>query len=101
MLDKLTHEDFVPLLGTHFELKLEGSDSISLDLVQLKELTEHVRPPGTGDRVPFSVVFRGPLEVQLPQRMYDVAHSDLGTLSVFFVPIGETPEGYLYEAVFN
>lgn len=49
----------------------------------------------------FSLVFRGPLEAFLPQRLYRVGHDVLGEFDLFLVPIAQDAEGFQYEAVFN
>jgi hypothetical protein len=51
----------------------------------------------------FSLIFRGPRDPTLAQRIHPVEHPTLGTLTIFLVPIG--PEGdpteLHYQAVFN
>jgi len=52
-------------------------------------------------RAPFSIVFRGPRNVVLPQRIYEVEHDTIGAFPLFLVPIGPDQEGMLYEAIFT
>jgi len=49
----------------------------------------------------FSVVFHGPLDTLLPQRMYRMENERMGVIELFIVPIGQNADGYAYEAVFN
>ena len=49
----------------------------------------------------YPLVFRGPRDTLLPQRIYRFEHESIGDLDVFIVPIGPDDEGMLYEAVFN
>lgn len=51
-------------------------------------------------RAPFSLVFRGPGDRVLPQRIYRLAHDELGEFEFFLVPIGPDREGMRYEAIF-
>ncbi len=52
-----------------------------------------------GKREPFSIFLRcaAPSE----QSLYPVAHSKLGQLELFLVPIEENDDGILFEAVFT
>ena len=52
-------------------------------------------------RPPFSLVFLGKDPRVLPQRLYRLEHEELGTLTIFLVPVGKDAEGVLYQAVFN
>ena len=54
-----------------------------------------------GDHINFSLVFRGPLQPLLPQRIYQVEHDQLGRFDLFIVPIRRDTHGLYYEAVFN
>jgi hypothetical protein len=56
---------------------------------------------GEEGRLPFSIVFLGPLEPVLPQRIYRFEHEALGTFELFIVPIGPDESGMRYEAVFS
>ena len=68
-------------------------------------LAEVGRPPehwGRSERrAPFSVVFRGPLEHVLPQRVWPLDHEELGQLELFLVPIEPKDGDMRYEAVFT
>ncbi len=54
-------------------------------------------PAGSGG----SVIFEGPLDPPLAQDSYLLAHADLGEGVLFVVPIGQTPQGRTYEAIFG
>lgn len=69
--------------------------AVDLELVEARDLGSSPR------QEQFSLVFRGPLDVFLPQRMYQMQHDRLGAFGVFLVPIGQAPDGYSYQAVFN
>lgn len=90
------HAQFAECVGSCFELDLEGLDApLTLELVAAELQTSG------GDRETFSLVFRGPLDPSLPQRIYAMEHSQLGLLSIFIVPIARQADGMRYEAVFN
>jgi hypothetical protein len=97
MLADFTLETFAGRLGETFRVG-EGVDALDLELV---EVTVGIARPHAGGRVPFSLVFRGPLEPVLPQRMYRFEHAELGTFELFIVPLGPDEDGMRYEAVFG
>ena len=84
-LEALTAADFAPLRHQLFELAADHASQLEL-----------VEVTGAGGR-PFSLVFRGPGEPLLPQRIYRVEHPALGALDLFLVPIGPGR----YEAIFT
>ena len=53
-----------------------------------------------GERLPFCLVFAGPKDVVLPQKIYRIQHPKAGTMDIFLVPIGPDEGNMLYEAVF-
>ena len=55
----------------------------------------------TGGREPFALLFVGPPEPILPQRIYVFQHPGLGQFEIFIVPIGVDGEGTRYEAIFT
>jgi hypothetical protein len=94
-LHSLTAEDFRPHLGTGFRITHE---SVECELIEVKPQEGSAR---TGSRVAFSVVFRGPPQPVLEQRIRRLEHDRLGVLELFLVPIGPDDTGMLYEAVFT
>jgi hypothetical protein len=71
---------------------------VSADAATLRSGERATTPSG---REPFSIVFRGPLEPVLPQRIYRFEHEALGAFELFIVPIGTDESGMQYEAVFG
>ena len=97
MLDKLTHSDFGPLLGSNFKLEA-GSATVKLELIAAEATgASQVSAP----RQPFSLLFRGPQTPLLAQQIYALKHSSLGTLEIFLVPIGPDDQGQRYQAIFG
>jgi len=92
MLEKLTVDQFRPLLNDPFRIAPDGAPAFEVELV---EVTEIPREPG--GRAPFSLVFQGGPDPPLPQRIYRVEHDELGELEIFLVPIA--PDRY--EAIFS
>ena len=97
MLEDFTLETFSGRLGETFRVG-EGADAFDLELV---EAIAGIARPHAGGRVPFSLVFHGPLEPVLPQRIYPFEHAELGTFDLFIVPLGPDDGHMQYEAVFG
>jgi hypothetical protein len=98
MADNLTEAEFSKHVGSKFLLKLD-QQSLDLELVEVKGYL-----PGPNDQKGmerFSIFFRGPREIQLPQRSYVMNHASMGELEIFLVPIALDELGLRYEAVFN
>lgn len=93
-LADLRYEHFTERVGHRFRTVL-GGETVELEVMEAEK--------AAGQRADnaFSVVFRGPHEPRLMQRMYDIEHPDLGVLSLFLVPVGHLKDGMLYEAVFT
>ena len=94
-LDELRPGDFQPLVGERFTVVVNEGD-FGLELINVRAMRSHRRR-----EEPFALLFRGPLQPVLPQRIYTVAHAKTGQLVIFLVPVQGTSEGIEYEAVFN
>lgn len=95
-LGAVTVTAFAGRLGEAFAVELEG-EIVELVLREAKSLGA---APGEG-RAPFSLLFEGPRERPLEQRIYPLRHAGLGVLEIFLVPLGLRGEGATYEAVFT
>jgi hypothetical protein len=97
VIEDFTVETFAGRVGERFLLHLDADEALDLELVEATELT-----PATaaGRRRPFSLVFRGPPEPLLPQRIYGFEHDELGAFEIFIVPIGRDASWTRYEATF-
>ena len=100
MLGELTHATFTDCLGSQFRLHYGSPAPLAVDLIAVTPLGVQGRPRPP-KREPFSLVFRGPRDFYLPQRVYKLEHSALGALEIFLVPIGPDDAGMRFEAVFN
>jgi Domain of unknown function (DUF6916) len=94
VLENFTVGTFSGYLGNSFRVHHDESSTLNLELVSATELNE-------GSERPFSIVFRGPRDALLPQRIYRMEHEEIGAFDIFLVPIGPDEEGLLYEAIFN
>jgi hypothetical protein len=102
MLETLTYALFAEHLGSKFRLHAAPGRPVEVELVEATPLRSHSRPGRQGPRrEPFSIVFRGPKDHHLPQKIYTLEHEQMGALSLFLVPIEPDAEGPLFEAVFN
>ena len=89
MLDKLTKESFSPYVGTPFRIQLDPNSWVTAELL---EVTGRGIPaaraswatPPEPMRESFSIVFRGPLDRPLLQRMYRVEHDAIGIIDDLF-----------------
>lgn len=89
---------FTPLLGEAFTVQV-GDERVTATLVEAQSLRE---VQGVGRRSQqFSLVWRGPPGLVLPQQIYTVGHPAVGEMPLFLVCIGNSADGALYEAVFT
>ncbi len=98
-LDLTNHEDFQPCLNDMFTVKAEDDIGPELELIQVKLFGEI--DPDSKTRQAFSLLFRGPMEPMLPQKLYQLENSKIGEVLLFLVPIGPDEQGMLYDANFN
>jgi hypothetical protein len=104
MPDVLKLSDFDGHLRSKFPTGLETGGAVDLELVEAAALPPLSGPAPAGvRRDPFSLIFHGPINRPLPQRIYELEHPSRGTLQIFLVPIGPTADGtaHRYQAIFN
>ncbi len=105
MLNKVTSADFSAHLNQAFKIHYHSTKVLDAQLileVELIEVADYAeRSAGPSKRQPFSILFRGPKDTNLPQDIYKVEHDKMGTVELFLVPIMPDENGNLYEAVFN
>jgi uncharacterized protein DUF6916 len=94
-LDQLVAADFEPLVGERFSV-VQNEGDLRLELVEVRAL-----PPHAHREQPFALVFRGPRQPALQQRVHTLGHAGLGALAVFLVPVAGGPASIDYEAIFN
>src|SRR5712692_5370600 len=87
-LEELTCEHFAPLVNKKFQIQADRP-AIEVELIEARTLGRG----RNGRREPFSLIFRGPTSLVLPQRIYTVQSEALGALDIFLVPIGPDQAG--------
>jgi Domain of unknown function (DUF6916) len=95
MIEKYTWEMFADCLNAKFQMVDEPSGPIELELTQVSE--RRVTPKQEA----FSVLFRGPADRMMAQRIHRIKHERLGEMDLFLVPVDKDEAGVYYEAVFN
>jgi hypothetical protein len=101
VLETLTVSDFAPAVGELFLLEHEQAGRLELELLEASTIDSDA--PATdpeGRRMPFRLLFRGPTEPTLPQRIYGLEHGTVGRLEIFIVPVARDEQGVHYEAIF-
>jgi Domain of unknown function (DUF6916) len=112
MLGQLQSADFSPHVHERFRLyvgpvDLQGEltpegEALEIELLSVTALGQ---PPAAGEpspaRQPFSLIFREPNGVLLPQRIYLLEHAVLGRLPLFVVPIAASRDGTHYQVIFS
>ena len=97
MLDKLTIDDFLPLVGSSFWL-YTGNHKVEMRLERAAPVMESEK--ARLKRTAFSLYFLAPLIV--PQGVHRLKHEAFAEpLDIFVVPIGQQPNGFTHEAVFT
>lgn len=99
MADRPTEESFSPHVKTKFQLQLDETQHVELELAEVKSYKGESGPQPEWEQ--FSVIFRGPADLYLPQHIYTLRHEGMGEVALFLVPIGRDEQGFRYEAVFN
>jgi hypothetical protein len=96
-LDKVDRARFEEFVDQDFEIALkEGTLN-----VRLVEVGSH-GAARAGNRDPFALLFRtADASARLPQHIYAVSNSQLGTMEIFLVQIRADSTGAYFEAVFN
>ncbi len=94
-LEDVHKEDFFHCLQDGFQVVDCPSGPCDIHLVEVNS-----GPNPAGQEV-FSLLFRGPQAPFLPQGIHTLVHPHLGEMSLFLVPVGQAPDGFQYEVVFN
>ena len=89
---------FAPHVDSLFEIAI-ADDRFALRLNEATPLRQYRTDAPA--RAPFSLVFVCPDLRILRQGSYAMNHAELGTVELFIVPIGQSPAGIEYEALFN
>jgi hypothetical protein len=102
--DQLTLENFSLWQKTKFRVPLDPANTVELELSEVNALLNPGSVRATANQPSqesFSLIFHGPKDRFLPQRMYTFEHDRIGRFELFIVPIGQKPGLFQYQAVFN
>lgn len=97
MEDTFSIDHFQSLVNDNFVFPIEEQDDITLTLTEVNSLTRHME----GGREPFSLIFKGPADPQIPQGTYVLNHDKFDKLVLFLVPVSSGSSGIMYESLFN
>jgi len=100
ILATLTYDSAKALVGRTYRVRVDNR-TVDLTVTSVVRAAEHGPRPKELSRDSFSIFFRGPAEVPLPQRMYALAGASESFANLFIVPVGRTQDGCDYEAVFT
>ena len=95
MLGNLTQSMFAENVSSAFHVRNQDGLPVSLELVECRA------GAARADYEIFSLMFKGPRDTVLPQRIHEVEHPVLGTFPLFLVPVRQDHDGTYYESVFN
>ena len=99
MSEMQTEAEFAKNVNTKFRLVVDAPQPIDLTLVSVTP--RKIEPHEQSGMERFSAVFKGPLEIFLPQQTYRLSHPEMGEFDIFLVAIGQESDGFQYEAVYN
>jgi hypothetical protein len=96
-LESVAYDTFAPLTGCDFVVTT-GNGPVTLQLSTVQKLG-HKRPDAVRD--PFSLLFRGPSGLRMPQATYPIACDGLGEVGIFITQVADGPQGAEFEAIFT
>ena len=96
---KISEEAFRENLNTKFRVRAEAPRPFELELIEVKSYDAAENDQRGLER--FSLFFRGPADIYVPQGTYSLEHESMGALDIFVVPVARDASGFLYESVFN
>jgi hypothetical protein len=95
MADLLHKADFDPHIDTTFDIHFEDGGCVELELSECADDSKEGQES-------FSLIFKGPLDKPLPQRIYNIKHEKMGVLQLFLVPVmSDDKDAMAYQSVFN
>jgi hypothetical protein len=102
-LQKLNFQTFAGQLQTTFQVRLADGSAVPLKLVEAKRgAPQKSAGPKRISYEQFSLVFTGPLEQALDQRIHAFEHPRIGQFEIFIVPVVSRDTSLMhYECIFN
>ena len=96
-LESVDYDFFAPLVGGGFTATA-GNVAVGLRLDEVRKLG-HRRSGATRD--PFSLLFRGPQGLRLPQGIYLLSCEAFGEVELFITQVADGAKGSEFEAIFT
>ena len=96
-LESVAYDTVAPLAGRDFTVTT-GNGPVTLQLTEVQKLG-HKRADAQRD--PFSILFRGPSGLRMPQATYPIAGDGLGEVAIFITQVADGPHGSEFEAIFT
>lgn len=106
-LHELSYATLAAQVNTAFRVHKAVGGTVTLELLEAKLAAEDLRPVGGPPASPpaferFSLLFRGPRDQLLEQRIHSFEHGSIGRFEMFIVPVASREKnGVCYEAIFN
>jgi hypothetical protein len=97
MLEALTKENWKACLDKDFQVQIDDQYAVDMRLVSVSGFGRSLN----GRREAYSVLFQGPDQPILMQRIYRILQPQLGSMDIFLVPVGRVAGSIQYEAVFT
>jgi hypothetical protein len=97
MLEALTKENWEAYLNKDFQVQIDDRNAVGMRLVSVSGFGRSLN----GRREAYSLLFQGPVQPMLVQRIYRILQPQLGGMDIFLVPVGKEAGGVQYEAVFT
>jgi hypothetical protein len=101
-LEQLRFESFARVVKKNFRVWIDAHDSLDLGLSEITP--PRVSSTGGTNSLTyenFALVFLGPADRLLPQRIYLFESAQIGRFELFIVPVSRDQNGTRYQATFN
>jgi hypothetical protein len=101
-LEQLSFESFARLVKTTFRVWIDPQDSLDLELSEITP--PRVASTAGTNRLTyenFALVFLGPADRLLPQRIYWFESATIGRFELFIAPVSRDQNDTRYQATFN
>jgi hypothetical protein len=101
-LEQLSFESFAGLVKTNFRVWINDQEALELELSEITPPRVASTGGANGPKYEnFALIFRGPADRLLAQRIYLFESARIGRFELFIVPIGRDQNGTQYQATFN
>jgi hypothetical protein len=95
MTQHLDSKSFSEHLHTTFAVHVPESGTLPFELIEVIEYNDQPKLEQ------FCLIFRGPRDPWLTQKIHSVEHEALGKIDLFMVPLGPDEKGMRYQVIFN